>query len=113
MCESRGGRPGLPNKPWGFCGRKATLNWNSPILPFHEACAFIVQGPGCERSVAERVAFIRSSLPCSVPSFSLSLSFFTGTGVKFVTAVCRYHRADLTPSRLSSASLVSLQTPSL
>ena len=26
--ESRGGRPGLPvpNKPDGFCGRKATLN---------------------------------------------------------------------------------------
>ena len=28
LCESRGGRPGLPvpNKPHGFCGRKATLN---------------------------------------------------------------------------------------
>ena len=28
LCESRGGRPGLPvpNKPRGFCGRKATLN---------------------------------------------------------------------------------------
>ena len=28
VCESRGGRPGLsaPNKPHGFCGRKATLN---------------------------------------------------------------------------------------
>ena len=25
LCESRGGRPGLPvpNKPYGFCGRKA------------------------------------------------------------------------------------------
>ena len=29
MSESRGGRPGFPvsNKPDGFCGRKATLNW--------------------------------------------------------------------------------------
>ena len=28
LCESRGGRPGLPipNKPHGFCGRKTTLN---------------------------------------------------------------------------------------
>ena len=28
LCESRGGRPGLPvpNKPYGLCGRKATLN---------------------------------------------------------------------------------------
>ena len=28
LSESRGGRPGLPvpNKPDGFCGRKATLN---------------------------------------------------------------------------------------
>ena len=27
LCESGGGRPGLPvpNKPYGFCGRKATL----------------------------------------------------------------------------------------
>ena len=27
MCESRGGRPGLPvpNRPYGFCGRKAIL----------------------------------------------------------------------------------------
>ena len=26
-CESRGGHPGLPvpNKPYGFCGRKAAL----------------------------------------------------------------------------------------
>ena len=30
LCESRGGRPGLPvpNSPYGLCGRKATLNWN-------------------------------------------------------------------------------------
>ena len=28
LCRSRGGRPGLPvpNKPYGFCGRKAALN---------------------------------------------------------------------------------------
>ena len=29
LCESRGGRPGLtavPNRPYGLCGRKATLN---------------------------------------------------------------------------------------
>ena len=28
LCESRGGRPGfpVPNKPYGLCGRKATLN---------------------------------------------------------------------------------------
>ena len=27
LCENRGGRPGLPvpNSPYGFCGRKATL----------------------------------------------------------------------------------------
>ena len=27
LCESRGGRPGFPapNKPYGLCGRKATL----------------------------------------------------------------------------------------
>ena len=31
LCESRGGRPGLPvpNSPYGVCGRKATLNLNS------------------------------------------------------------------------------------
>ena len=30
LCESRGSRPGLPipNKPQGFCGRKATLSSN-------------------------------------------------------------------------------------
>ena len=28
LCEGRGGRPGLlvPNRPYGLCGRKATLN---------------------------------------------------------------------------------------
>ena len=31
LCESRGGRPGLPlaNKSDGFCGRKATLKRNT------------------------------------------------------------------------------------
>ena len=31
LCESRGGRPGLPvpNNPYGLCGRKATLNEGS------------------------------------------------------------------------------------
>ena len=30
LCESRGDRPGLPvpNSPYGFCGREATLNSN-------------------------------------------------------------------------------------
>ena len=30
LCESRGGRPGLPvpNSAYGLCGRKATLNMN-------------------------------------------------------------------------------------
>ena len=34
MCESRGGRPGLPvpNNPYGLCGRKATLSLNSLSL---------------------------------------------------------------------------------
>ena len=34
MCESRGGRPGLPvrNRPYGLCGRKATLNLGKPKL---------------------------------------------------------------------------------
>ena len=31
LCEGQGGRPGLPvpNKPYGFCGRKATLNFDT------------------------------------------------------------------------------------
>ena len=30
LCESRGGRPGLPvpNSPYGLCGRKAALDLN-------------------------------------------------------------------------------------
>ena len=33
LCESRGGRPGLPvpNIPYGLCRRKATLNLNSDV----------------------------------------------------------------------------------
>ena len=31
LCESRGGRPGLPvlNSPYGLCGREATLHLNT------------------------------------------------------------------------------------
>ena len=34
LCESRGGRPGLPipNKPYGLCGRRATLNWTGLLV---------------------------------------------------------------------------------
>ena len=34
MCESRGGRPGLPvpNSPYGLCGRKATWNFGIMIV---------------------------------------------------------------------------------
>ena len=34
LCESRGGRPGLPvpNSPYGLCGRKATLNSNIGVV---------------------------------------------------------------------------------
>ena len=42
LCESRGGRPGLPvpDKPDGFCGRKATLKqlqlrWWYCLEPVH------------------------------------------------------------------------------
>ena len=36
LCESRGGRPDLPvpNSPYGFCGRKATLNLNVSVSEF-------------------------------------------------------------------------------
>ena len=37
LCESRGGRPGLPvpNSPYDLCGRKATLSLNTvPNLTF-------------------------------------------------------------------------------
>ena len=39
LCESRRGRPVLPgpNKPYGFCGRKATLNWTQ-YLRAQELC---------------------------------------------------------------------------
>ena len=34
LCESRGGRPGLPvpNGPYGLCGRKATWNLSDAIV---------------------------------------------------------------------------------
>ena len=40
LCESRGGRPGLPvsNNPYGLCGRKATLNSNSLGIRGRELC---------------------------------------------------------------------------
>ena len=40
MCESRGGRPGLPvpNGPYGLCGRKATLNLNFHGSRAQELC---------------------------------------------------------------------------
>ena len=39
LCESRGGRPGLPvpDSPYGFCGRKATLNLNSDFRSYVKA----------------------------------------------------------------------------
>ena len=35
LCESRGGRPGLPvpDSPYGLCGRKATLNLKGRDIP--------------------------------------------------------------------------------
>ena len=35
LCESRGGRPGLPvpNSPYGLCGRKATFNEQLGVGP--------------------------------------------------------------------------------
>ena len=37
LCESRGGRPGLPvlNSPYGLCGGKATLNEENSCLCRH------------------------------------------------------------------------------
>ena len=34
VCESGGGRPGLPvsNSPYGLCGRKATLNFKTRVV---------------------------------------------------------------------------------
>ena len=34
LCQSRGGRPGLPvpNKPYGLCGRNPTLNWTGVLV---------------------------------------------------------------------------------
>ena len=41
LCESRGGRPGLPvpNSPYGHCGRKATLNSNPGTVSAPESRA--------------------------------------------------------------------------
>ena len=54
LCESRGGRPRLPdpNKPGGFCGRKATLK---PL-------SFVA------------VAGEESVVPCGLPSFAVCFS---------------------------------------
>ena len=38
MCESRGGRPRLPDSPYGLCGRKATLNLNSDTQSSGAVC---------------------------------------------------------------------------
>ena len=40
LCESRGGRPGLPvpNSPYGLCGRKATLNLKFLHFRAQELC---------------------------------------------------------------------------
>ena len=40
MCESQGGRPGLPvpNSPYGLCGRKATFNLKLETLRAQELC---------------------------------------------------------------------------
>ena len=32
LCESGGGRPGLPSSPYGLCGRKATLKYGASEL---------------------------------------------------------------------------------
>ena len=39
LCESRGGRPGLPapNSPYGLCGRIATLDSRTELLESSEA----------------------------------------------------------------------------
>ena len=47
LCESRAGRPGLPvlNKPYGFCGRKATRNRASLphlLVIYHYHLLFII-----------------------------------------------------------------------
>ena len=43
LCESRGGRPGLPvpNSPYGLCGRKATLKNGAQEQCYNEG------GGGC------------------------------------------------------------------
>ena len=48
LCDSRGGRPGLPvpNKPDGFCGRKAEIR----KMPGSD-----IRSVGCDRSSLARV----------------------------------------------------------
>ena len=40
LCESRGGRPGLPvpNSPHGFCGRKETMEKDELLFRAQELC---------------------------------------------------------------------------
>ena len=40
LCESRGGRPGLPvpNSPYGVCGRKATVKKNGKAVRSEVRC---------------------------------------------------------------------------
>ena len=46
LCESRGGCPGLPvpNKPYGFYERKATLNHESGSYPKLKSCVKVEVG---------------------------------------------------------------------
>ena len=59
LCESRGGRPGLPvpNTPYGLCGRKATLNErknNNYIVRAQELC----ESPGPSMSLIVRTVSV-------------------------------------------------------
>ena len=41
LCESRGGRPGLPpvpDSPYGLCGRKATLSCDNEVTLELRSC---------------------------------------------------------------------------
>ena len=64
LCERRGGRPGLPvpNKPYGFCGRKATLNSN---------CARQSSGAVCE-SRSDSLSLISLMVSVDVKQHSTS-----------------------------------------
>ena len=56
MCESRGGRPGLPvpNSPYGLRGRKATLNERVEDFRVQELCQSRGGRPGLHRSYSLR-----------------------------------------------------------